>query len=268
LVFGSLAIAWQAALVHVVEFGEWVAHEEPDEKPFKEYLGPMVICVEKPFEGGRYHRYMGNRVLPKDLMDYVDEVVKGTKDVLIRLDDPNAWHYTYHQRLTAYPFIYYNEPGYGHPEYYDEGEVDQLLQIAAKLRERPTSRRAQAVTWIPNSDPYEKYPPCLQRIWCSVREDKLRMHTHWRSRDAFLASYMNMLALTSLQKSLADKIGVEVGAYYDISDSYHIYERDQEQVAQLYQLIHSPKTTSGGAKLFMDQAEFDSQLEALDGGQT
>ncbi|MEF9426498.1 MAG: hypothetical protein L0956_04750 [Candidatus Mariimomonas ferrooxydans] len=55
------------------------------------------------------------------------------------------------------------------------------------------------------------------------------MNTHWRSRDAYKAAFMNIFALTDLQKVIAgkvsDKIGrpVKVGRYVDISDSYHIY---------------------------------------------
>nr|MDO8134501.1 hypothetical protein [Candidatus Njordarchaeum guaymaensis] len=44
-------------------------------------------------------------------------------------------------------------------------------------------------------------PPCLQRVWCTVREDKLIMHTTWRSRDIYRAMHMNMLALTELQSA-------------------------------------------------------------------
>jgi len=55
------------------------------------------------------------------------------------------------------------------------------------------------------------------------------MNSHWRSRDAYKAAFMNMYALTDLQRWLAEKISekmgknVAVGRYVDISDSYHIY---------------------------------------------
>ncbi|MEM2854925.1 MAG: thymidylate synthase [Desulfurococcaceae archaeon] len=46
------------------------------------------------------------------------------------------------------------------------------------------------------------------------------------SNDAFKAAYMNMYAFTELQKLIAQKIGVDVGYYMHIADSYHVYERD------------------------------------------
>jgi thymidylate synthase len=55
------------------------------------------------------------------------------------------------------------------------------------------------------------------------------MNTHWRSRDLYKAWFMNVYALTDLQKIIADKLAekisrpVKVGRYVDISDSLHIY---------------------------------------------
>jgi thymidylate synthase len=55
------------------------------------------------------------------------------------------------------------------------------------------------------------------------------MNTHWRSRDGYKASFMNMFALTDLQGRIAREISkrtgknVRTGRYVDISDSFHIY---------------------------------------------
>jgi thymidylate synthase len=55
------------------------------------------------------------------------------------------------------------------------------------------------------------------------------MNTHWRSRDAYKAAYMNAFALTDLQRVMAEKIGaqtgrpVRVGRYADLIDSFHVY---------------------------------------------
>jgi len=55
------------------------------------------------------------------------------------------------------------------------------------------------------------------------------MNTHWRSRDLYKAWFMNVYALTDLQRTIAEgisrKLGepVLVGRYVDISDSLHIY---------------------------------------------
>jgi thymidylate synthase len=87
---------------------------------------------------------------------------------------------------------------------------------------------------MPTADPATDDPPCLQRIWCRLvaneaGELSLNMNTHWRSRDLYKAWFMNVYALTELQRIIAEGISeakgvpVRVGRYVDISDSLHIY---------------------------------------------
>ena len=134
--------------------------------------------------------------------------------------EEGKWTYTYHKRLFAYEI---------------EGEViDQINYIVDKLSQAGHSRRAQAITWNPKLDPPTYDPPCLQRVWCRLLPDDqgafvLNMNTHWRSRDAYKAAYMNVFALTDLQRVIAGRIAeksgrpVRVGLYADLVDSFHIY---------------------------------------------
>ena len=78
----------------------------------------------------------------------------------------------------------------------------QLLKI---LLNAYYTRRAQAITWDPELDAKHHEPPCLQRLWFRILEDPekglvLNMNTHWRSRDAYKAAFMNIFALTDLRK--------------------------------------------------------------------
>jgi len=154
----------------------------------------------------------------EDLEIYRQEVVDGIHDHWIKPEE-GKWTYTYHKRLFEYDI---------------EGEnIKQVDYIINKLSEVPYSRRAQAITWNPKLDIPTEDPPCLQRIWCRLIKDgsdfRLNMNTHWRSRDAYKASFMNIFALTDLQRFIADSIAlrikkkVEVGRYVDITDSFHIY---------------------------------------------
>jgi len=122
--------------------------------------------------------------------------------------------------------------------------------IISKLSEVPYSRRGQAITWNAKLDPFTDDPPCLQRIWGRIiktADDKmcLDMNTHWRSRDAYKASFMNIFALTDLQKTLAQKLSekmqreISVGRYVDITDSFHIYGSYHEEFNNFLKLIES-----------------------------
>ncbi|MCS7181174.1 MAG: thymidylate synthase, partial [bacterium] len=179
----------------------------------------MIMVIKEPFSEPRIHLAFPGGI--EDLEKYRQEIVYGIHDHWINPKE-KKWTYTYHDRLTNYHNLKNNDE-----------KINQLEYIINKLADTPYSRRAQAITWIPFYDPFTYDPPCLQRIWCRIVEKEgqlyLLMNTHWRSRDAYRAAFMNIFGLTELQKFLADKISekiekeVKVGQYVDISDSYHIY---------------------------------------------
>ena len=181
----------------------------------------MKIIVNEPLREPRIH--VGCEGL-MSLADYVEEVLQGTKDAWIG----HGWDYTYHQRLF---------------EYEQGGQrIDQISMIIEKLKPTSFSNRAQAVTWMPWRDYELSGPPCLQRVWCKIVDDEwLEMHTGWRSRDAYNAAFMNMYAMTLLQKMIADKIGVKVGRYVDDSDSYHVYDRNFKNLEQFMSAVEASK---------------------------
>jgi thymidylate synthase len=139
------------------------------------------------------------------------------------------WPYTYHQRLFAYPAS-------------GGRTVNQVQRMLARLAEDPISRRATAITFVPEIDQYIKGDlPCLQRISLRCTEDRrgrlyLHMHTHWRSRDLFNAAADNIIAMTFWQREWADELSrmsgrqVLVGRYKDFADSLHIYGQVLENV--------------------------------------
>ncbi|MEM2950700.1 MAG: thymidylate synthase [Nitrososphaeria archaeon] len=204
----SLELLWNNGIRIRTEY------DKPNDPPSID--ATMIMVVSEPLSEPRIHLSIPSTF--KDLEKYKREVVDGVHDHWI---DPKSgkWTYTYHQRLFKYPS--------------SEGPINQIEYIVNKLSNTPYSRRAQAITWDPKFDPQTNDPPCLQRIWLRCTEEdgvlKLNMNTHWRSRDAYKAAFMNMFALTELQKKIAELIKeksgkrVEVGQYVDISDSYHIY---------------------------------------------
>lgn len=191
----AVSTCWEEGLEFDTEYGEKA----------KEILG-LLVTVKEPFSEPRIHRGDIHVAVMNSLQKYVDEVLKGTLDNAVK---DGKIHYTYHERL-------FNYPAYG---------LDQIDFIVKKLKKVQYSRRAQAITWDPRRDMWVDSPPCLQRVWCVIREGRLNMHATWRSRDIFRAMHMNMLAMTELQRMIAGKLNVEVGPYTDFSNSAHIYEK-------------------------------------------
>jgi thymidylate synthase (methanogen type) len=111
--------------------------------------------------------------------------------------------------------------------------INQIEYIIQKLKDKPYSRRAQAITWRPLVDPYHVDPPCLQRIFMRIKEGKLLMQTTWRSRDLFRAWEPNVNGMIRIQKKVADQLGVEMGHYLDFSNSLHIYGNTISEVKDM-----------------------------------
>lgn len=224
----GIAETWEKSLVALWEQGgaartEYDAGGEPAAKD-----ACMVMSVADPFAEPRIHLGFGGGI--EDLEKYRQEVIAGVHDHWIAPEE-GKWTYTYHERLTAY--LVSDSPRRRDPARLPFKPVDQLAGLVERLARAPHSRRAQAITWIPLLDPGTDDPPCLQRVWCRVfpheKGEHLQMHTHWRSRDAYRAAYMNIYGLTALQRLLARRLSrrlgreIAVGPYVDISDSYHIY---------------------------------------------
>jgi thymidylate synthase (methanogen type) len=112
-------------------------------------------------------------------------------------------------------------------------KINQIEFIVQKLKDKPYSRRAQAITWRPLVDPYHHDPPCLQRIYMRVKNGKLIMQTTWRSRDLFRAWEANVNGMIRIQKNVADQLDVEMGHYLDFSNSLHIYGNTISEVKDM-----------------------------------
>lgn len=213
----TLPQAWEESVLAAWEHGVRVPteYDKPGDPPSRDTT--MIVVVDEPLAEPRIHR-----AFPAGLAElevYRQEVIAGVHDHWI---DPDAgkWTYTYHKRLCGYE---------------TQGQtIDQVAYMVDRLARDTCTRRANAITWNVALDPPTDDPPCLQRLWARVittpdGELVFNFNTHWRSRDAYKAAFMNMFAFTDLQRvmaqALSEKIGkqVTVGRYCDISDSYHIY---------------------------------------------
>ena len=219
--------AYEEALKKVWEQGLALKTEYDKEGDPPSRDATVAISIENPYGQPRFHRSFADSL--GALAEYVMEVVHGAHDYWMRApgeiekgahSEDTHWTYTYHARLFDY-----RSGGVA---------IDQVSVLADRLADCFHTRRAQAITWNPLVDAASDEPPCLQRIWARVVETDdgeafLNLNTHWRSRDLFKAWFENVIALTTLQRKLADSLtdklrrDVQVGRYFDVSDSLHIY---------------------------------------------
>ncbi len=230
----NLPEAWEKAILAVWERGASVRTEYDRRDKSGNFIDPpsrdatAIIEVRDPFAEPRIHKNFPGG--PEELEVYRQEVVNGIHDHWVDPTDTDKWTYTYHERL----FRYRATANFEDPNAPSLPPVNQIEYVINKCATTHYSRRAQAITWIPNADPRTDDPPCLQRLWFRILLDNegrrtLNLNTHWRSRDGYKAWFMNAFALTDLQRNIArtisEKLGqeVRVGRYVDISDSFHIY---------------------------------------------
>lgn len=212
----SLAEAHIRACCEIYESGIEVLTED-GEVTF-ECPEPMLIIIENPF--------FGDMVSPlckfgiQAMTQYADDLLYGGE-----VKDPDKpFVYTYHDRLFAYLS--------------KAGIIDQIANIICKLKEDPTSRRCEAVTWYPESDLNAGAPPCLQRMQFMIRCGKLNLSVDFRSNDCLSAINQNMYAFAHLQKYVAQELGIPVGMYTHYITSPHLYPcRDASELDGVRQAI-------------------------------
>ncbi len=141
--------------------------------------------------------------------NYTDNLLYGSK---------TKFSYDYHERLFKYK------------------GVNQIDFIVNKLKEQKNSRRALAITWIPEVDieiskDDRGSVPCLQYIQFLIRDNNLYQTVLFRSNDILLAFPANAIGLITLGEEVAKRLGIKLKNYTHISVSAHIYiERDKDYI--------------------------------------
>lgn len=254
----SLPEVWEKSLIEVWNNGIAIKtqYDRPNDPPSKD--ATMVMIINEPFAEPRIHRALPTGL--DELEIYRQEVVLGVHDHWI---GSHGWSYSYHDRLFNYKT--------------SNGHFNQIGNVIENLADCAYTRRAQAITWDPEIDARDHEPPCLQRLWFRILEDPqkglvLNMNTHWRSRDAYKAAFMNIFALTDLQRAIAEEVSikisktVKVGRYVDMADSYHIYGSYFDQFKGFLETLEK-KTfeertfLSSFAESFFKEAKFKIQSE-------
>jgi thymidylate synthase len=107
---------------------------------------------------------------------------------------------------------------------YEHSGLDQVAWVIDRLRADPTSRSATITTFQPHSD--TSYIPCVSMLdfWLPNGAVELVVYAH--SIDFGAKGYGNLVELASLQRHVADALGLTVGRLVMIVKSAHVYETE------------------------------------------
>lgn len=125
---------------------------------------------------------------------------------------------------SAYGDIVFNRYGF-----------DQMAQVVDILKKDPASRRALINFNVPNPKRFEtKDEICTIALVFELRDGKLDCTCIMRSNDIWLGVPYDVVFFTSLQRGIADRLGVEYGKYTHYAISLHAYERNLADIREVW----------------------------------
>jgi thymidylate synthase len=111
-----------------------------------------------------------------------------------------------------------------------DGQPSQWERLVRLLRAERYSRRAVLQLFEPDTglDANTKDAPCTCSIQFLIRDDRLQAIVYMRSNDAIWGLPYDVFLFTMLQELLALELGTDLGSYFHLVGSLHLYKRHFE----------------------------------------
>lgn len=145
--------------------------------------------------------------------------------------------------------------------------TDQIERAYQVLSKNPDTRQVVLQIWDGKIDlPAENAAPASTDIPCNicsmlnVRDGRLEWTQIMRSNDLFLGTPHNIVQFTSLQEVLAGWLGLEVGSYYQLSNSLHAYVNDLEK----FHISNNPKPLTNSDNLALPKSVSQQAFQVLE----
>jgi len=204
---------WLKAIYAVMKYG-FIKESEYGEKQ-KEIIGLLSILEI-------YGHEKMNEELIKPFQQIIDpDEFNKHSEVLLKSGHDDYVSYTYGERLLDNKIF-----------------GNQIKYVVKKLSERPESRRAVAVLWLPE-DMRAEAPPCMILMQGIISGEYYNHIAVFRSHDIFSAWPLNVFGQYQLAKSIIKQIreysgkNIKLGTIVTFSISAHIYEHDWRRATEL-----------------------------------
>jgi thymidylate synthase len=114
---------------------------------------------------------------------------------------------------------------------YEHSGRDQVGWVIDRLRANPASRSATITTFQPHTD--TTYIPCISMLDFWLPDGAVELVVYAHSIDFGAKGYGNLVELASLQRHVADALGVPVGRLLMIIKSAHVYETELNYIEEV-----------------------------------
>ncbi len=176
--------------------------------------------------------------------------------------------------FPRYPHFVGNEPhqhgAYGKRLRHHFG-CDQIRRAIDVLRNDPNSRQVVLQIWSCSDDlPAEDGKPRSQDIPCNiasclkVRDDQLEWLQIIRSNDVDRGVPHNIVQFTVLQELMAGWLGLKLGEYVQVSDSFHWYEKQSARLKVDTSVQPAANTDRFGESMELSLGAFEILAERMD----
>jgi thymidylate synthase (methanogen type) len=236
----TLGVAWEKACRLMLKSGHKRFVQAPEYQIATLDL-PLMIKVSDPFLEPRLSSLATDS--RETVEEYAQTLINGYPDP----EKEKEFEYTYHSRLRCYPDCKVRAwlPALSRDEkelssqvrkIVPDGQcvvtrIDQVKAAIKILKKDPTRRTVVMHTWIPYRDLMKFGPrreetssPCLVLAYPQLVDDRLHFFVVLKTNDLYNAWPGNAFAFATLQKFIADGVGVKTGTYTHFSVSMHIYK--------------------------------------------
>lgn len=112
----------------------------------------------------------------------------------------------------------------------------QMQPLLDRLMDDNDTRQGVLQIWDYGTDQLRgsKDYPCTVYINFSIRDRVLYMTTHMRSNDVWWGWSYDLFQFTQFGWTVANYLGLEMGPYTHVADSFHLYARDFSAVQKLH----------------------------------
>jgi thymidylate synthase len=275
---GEVNEVYPAMLQAVFKFGERV----PSRVAPTIELHPLVAEFENPRR--RLVTSYGRAVNVPFMLAEVVHILNGREDLAF-LDQFNSQVKEYSDDGVRF------NAAYGHRLRHAHG-YDQVRDVIKLLKRDRGTRQATLTIWHPDDrhhelvhveshnggvgDGWSKEEPrqvkdraCNLLAHLMIRDGVLNWMQVMRSNDAIWGLPYNLMQWTYLMEYIANEVGVELGVYRHIADSFHIYDYHEDEASKvapfdLYE--HQGLRSRSHAPMIADESALEAAVELANHG--